>query len=266
VESSETPNARYHAARPVSPFVIRALAIGHLAFAALLFGSAFLNNTFEGSDLDKNLAASIGKIDSPQARSMQKTLERTIQVKDGLRKHLASRLPSSVWVTSLNQTVDVALALLLAGAGICLLQRQPLARPLSLAFAGVCLTQKLLMMGYLSLAEVPAATKYFEPLLRMYPKEADLFQGILGPIASGPAYQLLFAIYPLVVLALMWQPGMATALATTAEPEPVRPPREVDVATRIVPPLSSTVAKKVSPSQIASAIDPLEAMLNKKAF
>lgn len=251
------------ASPPFSAFAVNAIAVGHFAFAALLLGGALVSSTLEGSDIDKNLASTIGRIDSAEARNMQKTLERTAVIKDGLNRHMVSRLPSIAWVKPLNQTIDVALALLVAGAGACLLQRQPLAQTLSIAFASVCLVQKVITAGYQALAEIPVAKKYFEPLLRMYPGDAGLFESILAPISNAPVYQLLLAVYPVVVLAMVWQPGMAAALEPPRTPQ--RKPRPVlDTPTHAEPSTAYAPVHAVAPAP--ASVDPLEAMLQKKAF
>lgn len=257
------PPKRKRSGPPPSPFAVNALAVGHFLFAAVLIGGVMLNNTLEGSRLDQSLADSIGRIDSPQARTMQKSLERVATVKDGLHRHISLRAPASRWVHPLARTADVVLAILLIAAGVCLVQRQPMARPLSIAAAGLGLGSKFLLMAYLAVAEVPVAQKYAEPLYRMYPQETDLIRGVLAPIENGPAHQLWLAIYPLVVLAAMWHPGVRAALRPSRAAAPV--PTGLPAAVRVeplAPPPNAPLLTSVS----APADDPLEAMLQKKAF
>ena len=45
-------------------------------------------------------------------------LQRTGDIKDSVQKYLASRAPSTSWVPSFNQTIEVGLAFLAIGAGV----------------------------------------------------------------------------------------------------------------------------------------------------
>lgn len=239
----------------ISPLTIRFLAVGHFTFAVVVLAFAFVNGAVENGSVEQGLMKTLTAVDTQQALALKKTLQRTSEVKSGLNKFIAGRLPSSAWVNPLAQTVDIGLALLLFAAGTCLLQRHQLGRPLSLGFAAVSLTQKLGMIAYQLLGEIPLAKKYFEALFRMYPADADLFNGILGPITNGPIYLMVVAVYPVIVLAVMLRPGAQTALtqlANKTEPEPELP------ATQIV-------ALQMSMLQPVDE-DPLAALMQRKTY
>jgi hypothetical protein len=239
----------------ISPLTIRFLVVGHFTFAVVVLAFAFVNGAVENGSVEQGLMKTLTAVDTQQALALKKTLQRTSDVKAGLNKFVAGRLPSSVWVNPLAQTVDIGLALLLVAAGTCLLQRHPLGRPLSLGFAAVCLTQKLGLIVYQMSGEIPLAKKYFEALFRMYPADTDLFNGILGPITNGPVYLMVVAVYPVIVLAVMLRPGAQAALTQSVnktEQEPELP------ATQIVA-LQMSVLQPVED-------DPLAALMQRKTF
>jgi hypothetical protein len=146
----------------IGPLTIRFLAIGHFTFAILTLAFVFLNNAFDSGSVDQGLINTLTAVDTPQSNALKKVVQRSSEVKDGLKKYVAGRLPSTTWVWPLSQTVDIGLALLLFAAGSCLLQRRSLGIPLSLIFAGVCLGQKLLLIVYETSFEIPVIKKYFE--------------------------------------------------------------------------------------------------------
>lgn len=239
----------------IGPLTIRFLAIGHFTFAILILAFAFLNSAFENGSVDQGLINTLTAVDTPQSNALKRIVQRTSEVKGGLKTYLAGRLPASKWVGPLSQTVDIGLALLLFAAGSCLLQHRPLGRPLSLVFATICLIQKLLLIGYSISFEIPLIKKYFEPLMRMYPADVNLFHGILDPMTNEPIYQLVLAVYPILVLAVMLQAGAKAALATPlakAEPLP-----EVPV---------SQSALLQLPVLQATTDDPLNVLMQRKTF
>lgn len=233
---------------------MRYLAIGHFTFAILILVFAGLNSAFESGSVDQGLVKTLEAVDSPQSNALKRVVQRTGEVKDRLKQHLAGRLPSSTWVGPLAQTIDIGLAFLLFAAGSCLLQRQPMGRTLSLAFAGISLGQKALLIIYKTLFEMPLVRKYFEPMKRMYPADANLFQAIIDPMTNEPIYQVILALYPMIVLAVMLQPGSAAALASPI----AQPPRPGDS-----PPSTPTQA-----SGVLRAVedDPLDALVRRKTF
>src|SRR5262245_40420760 len=97
----------------VSPLTIRFLAIGHFTFAILTLGFALLNSAVDGGGIDQTLVTTLNTVDTPQSNALKRVVVRGSEIRDGLKKNLASRLPSSVWVGPLSQTVDIGLALLL---------------------------------------------------------------------------------------------------------------------------------------------------------
>jgi hypothetical protein len=239
----------------IGPLTIRFLAIGHFTFAILILAFAFLNSAFESGSVDQGLITTLTAVDTPQSNALKRVVQRNSEVKDGLKKYLAGRLPSSTWVGPLSQTVDIGLAMLLFAAGSCLLQRRVLGRPLSIAFACICLGQKFLLIVYETSFEIPLIKKYFEPLMRMYPADANLFHGILDPMTNEPIYQLVLAVYPVVVLAVMLQAGAKTALTTSlAKPEQLP---EI--------PLPQPAMAQMPVLQAVSD-DPLDALMQRKTF
>lgn len=239
----------------VSPFSIRAIAIGHFTFASLTLVILLLNGLFEGSGIDQSMAGALANVDTPQAQTMKRGLIRTAEIKEGLQQHLSRNVPSSKWIGPITQTVDIGLAIVLLAAGSCLMQKRPLGRILSITFAGICLAQKMITMAWEQLVQIPEARRYIEQIARLYPNDASLFHGILTPIANGPVYQILLAVYPLAVLAVMLQPGIQDLLSPEVPATDV--PLEVASSQRILPPMSST--KTPVP-------DPLEALLQRRTF
>lgn len=232
------------------------MAVAHFTFAILMLAFSVLHSAMDGSDIDKNMAATLANVDTPHAQAMRRNLIRTGELKSSLNNHLASRLPASKWVGPLNQTLDIGLALLLFAAGAYLMQRQPMGRTLSLIFAGICLLQKLATMAFELLLAAPISRQYLEQIGRMHPKDADLIQGMLSQFTSGPIYQLILAIYPLVVLAVMLQPGILDLLKPQI-PEPVLPP-EIPPSQRL---MSSTPV-----STVGSSHDALDELMQRKTF
>jgi hypothetical protein len=253
----DTPNfkTKSYAEPTVSPYTLRAVAIGHFLFAGLTIAVVAARSVLDGTNIDQSFAGAVAHIDSPQAQAIRAKLQRTADLKDSLQKHLNRQVPSRIWLEPMNQTVNVGLALLLLAAGSCLSQRRPLGQKLSFVFAGVCLVQQLGMMAWQHIAEVPAARQYLEQLMRLYPNDAELIRGILTPINNGPTFHLLVAAYPLCVLAVMVQPGIKTLLQ----------PRSANEATTNKSPALCQLPTCQLPSENIPA-DPLEALLHRKTF
>lgn len=239
----------------VSPYTLRALAIAHYLYASFTFVALAIGNVVDGSGIDKELAGAVASINSPQAKSMKRTLQRTGDIKDSLKQHMSRQLPSSVWIEPANQTLNVSLAVLLLAAGSFLSQRRPIGRTLSLVFAAVCFAQQIGMMAWQQLAEIPTARQYLEQLIRLYPADVDIIRGILTPISNGPTFHLLIAVYPISVFALMVQPGVKELL-NPAQPNNELPNDLPTAQRRIAPELGSS----------SNGPDPLEALLQRKTF
>jgi hypothetical protein len=240
---------------PSGLLTIRFLAIGHFTFAILTLAFAFLNNAFESGSVDQSLINTLTAVDTPQSNALKRVVQRSSEVKDGLKKYLNGRLPASKWIEPMSQTVDIGLAMLLFAAGSCLLQRRPLGRTLSLVFACICIAQKLLLIGYETTWAIPLTKKYFEPLMRMYPADANLFHGILDPMVNDPIYQFALAIYPVAVLIIMLRPGAKTALTA--------PSADSDLPAELS--LSQSAMLQLPVPQV-SADDPLSALMQRKTF
>jgi hypothetical protein len=208
---------------PPEPSTLRALAFAHIVIAGVCLLSQMLQTSVDSSRVDRQVQHALKGVENEQVRAMANTLRRTIDIKDGLRDHLARKLPISQWHGQANQVVDLCTSLLLLAAGVALLKRRPIAWQLSLGYAGVSLLQKVFNVAYLGLLEVPAARAYLETLQRLHPQESGLIQAVLDPIASGPLYQLLFAVYPILVGVVMLQPQIRQRLQTP-ETSPAPPP------------------------------------------
>jgi hypothetical protein len=217
---SPPTSSRRHRPEPPQANYLRTLAFAHFALAGLSLLFHGFNNTVESSQADQRFAKALESVDNPQTQEMRKVLQRTLDLREGLRQHLAVRLPMSAWHGQADQLVEVITSLLLVAGGVALLRRQPVARELNLAYVIVSLGQKLFNLAYLCLFEVPISKAYLESILRLYPGDAPLIRGILDPLTTSPLYQVLFAAYPILVGALMLNPRVVAQLRPAEVPMP----------------------------------------------
>lgn len=229
------PAPRFH--------TLRAIAVSGIviAVASLLFHG--FNGSVENMHADQRFQKALEGVSNPATQAMAHSLARSIEIRDGLRDHLARRLPMSRWHGQADQTVEFLTSLLLAAGGIAVLKRNPSAIPLLLGYAGLSIAQKLVNAAYLGLFEVPISRAYLETLIRLYPTDAALIRGVLDPLTAGPLYQLLFAAYPLLVAAVVLQPSTRTLLRPVEplqDTDPVVPPGEPNREAKVVVRASET--------------------------
>jgi hypothetical protein len=213
--------AASHRYQPAPSFhTLRAVALSGLAVAAVSLLFRGFSDSVENTQADQRFQKALEGVNNPATQAMARSLARSIEIRDGLRDHLARRLPASRWHGPADQAVEFLTSLLLAAGGVAILKRHPAAVPLLLGYAGLSVAQKLLNAAYLGLCEVPVSRAYLESLIRLYPADAALIRGVLDPLTTGPLYQLLFAVYPGCVAAVMLRPATRDLL------RPAEPPAE----------------------------------------
>jgi hypothetical protein len=216
------PSNRYRV--PPETNSLRALAYANFTLAAISLLFHAFNAAVEGTQVDRQFEQALKVVENPQTQEMRKALQRTLDIKEGLRQHLAVRLPMSTWHGQADQFVELVTSLLLIASGVALLKRLPAAWALCLAYAAVSLGQKVGNLVYLNWFELPISQAYLASMMRMYPADAKLIQSILDPMTTGPMYQILFAAYPLLVAAVMLHPNTAEKLQPQELPASPPPP------------------------------------------
>lgn len=233
------PPPASHKYRPApEPTALRAVAYSGfvIAAASLLFHG--FSGGIDSTQADQRFQKALAGVENSATQAMAGKLARSIDIRDGLRDHLARRLPMSRWHGQADQTAEFLTSVLLIAGGVAILKRQPVAVPLLLAYAGLSVAQKLFNAAYLGLYEVPLSRAYLESLMRLYPNDAPLIHGVLDPLTTGPLYQILFAAYPAFVAAVALRPSTRTLLQppeppVAAEELPVEEPgRESPVIAR----------------------------------
>jgi len=152
------------------PTALRVVAFSGFVIAgtSLLFHG--FGSTLDNTHADRRVQKALEGVENPSTQAMARSLARSIEVRDGLRDHLARRLPTSRWHGQADQAVEFLTSALLAAGGIAILQRRPVAVPVLLAYASLSVGQKLFNAAYLGLFEIPISRSYLESLIRLYPR------------------------------------------------------------------------------------------------
>jgi hypothetical protein len=210
------------------PTALRVVALSGfvIAVTSLLFHG--FSGTVDSTQADRRVQKALEGVENPSTQAMARSLARSIEVRDGLRDHLARRLPMSRWHGQADQGIEFLTSVLLIAGGVAILTRRSAAVPILLGYAGLSVAQKVFNAAYLGLFEVPISRSYLESLIRLYPGDAALIRGVLDPLTTGPLYQILFAAYPVFVAAMMLRPATRELLQPAATPpaEPALPADE----------------------------------------
>jgi hypothetical protein len=143
-----------------------------------------------------------------QGQQMQKDLMREMEA--AMEKRLASYKAVSIGLLVL----DLALCGIMIAGGVGLVQMQPWGRTLTIVYAVFSLIMKVATIAFSALVTAPATKEVMGTMAMQMGPQGATFARIMDLMAGVATWTpVCFAIYPIVVLVIMLQPHVATALA-----------------------------------------------------
>jgi len=184
--------------QPKRPTSVTVIAILHFVFGGL----GLLMDTCTGAMLaagGTGMFARAGQAGRPQ------------ELLQDMTRYVEENTPAAQAAQYGELAVDLVISILMIISGVGLLQMRSWGRALSIVYAVLSILLKLVIAVYAVAFRIPAVNEFISQHPNLKPDEAlVLSYGKLGAVA-GPIFDVLFMIYPIVVLVIMLRPSIAAA-------------------------------------------------------
>jgi hypothetical protein len=183
-----------------TPASITVIAILHFVFGGLGVLGGVCGGAMQIGGGGKMFNFGLSGQQAAQQQQLQEDMERAMESAPGAQ---------AVQYGTIGFDLIISLTMIVSAVG--LLKMRPWGRHLSILYAMMSIGLKLFVVVYAVAFTIPALNNFLDSRPPSGQAEQMAFTMIRVIVIGAPVLQLLFMIYPIIVLIIMFRPGLAAA-------------------------------------------------------